>query len=206
MNILNTLLALAPIITVFLLLVVFKLSAKISMAIAYVVTALLAVFFWQAAPAVVAAATVNGMIVALTILYSASLDMSRPSANITSPTVAAAAITGSSATSTTMRAAVSMCGSRGHSLVRARAAAGPIPPRQNMATCSISSAREKGSPPFAIRSTRRAASCGRRARRRPRVACGIQVNATRSRSPAKSGRRRSRLSGPKQRPICALGK
>ena len=44
MNILNTLLALAPIITVFLLLVVFKLSAKISMAIAYVVTALLAVF------------------------------------------------------------------------------------------------------------------------------------------------------------------
>ena len=69
MNILNTLLALAPIITVFLLLVVFKLSAKISMAIAYVVTALLAVFFWQAAPAVVAAATVNGMIVALTILY-----------------------------------------------------------------------------------------------------------------------------------------
>ena len=53
MNILNTLLALAPIITVFLLLVVFKLSAKISMAIAYVVTALLAVFFWQAAPAVV---------------------------------------------------------------------------------------------------------------------------------------------------------
>ena len=43
MNILNTLLALAPIITVFLLLVVFKLSAKISMAIAYVVTALLAV-------------------------------------------------------------------------------------------------------------------------------------------------------------------
>ncbi len=59
MNILNTLLALAPIITVFLLLVVFKLSAKISMAIAYVVTALLAVFFWQAAPAVVAAATVK---------------------------------------------------------------------------------------------------------------------------------------------------
>ena len=69
MSILNTLLALAPIITVFVLLVVLKLSAKISMAAAYVVTALLALLVWQASPAVVAAATVNGVIVSLTILY-----------------------------------------------------------------------------------------------------------------------------------------
>ncbi|MDO5638717.1 MAG: L-lactate permease [Neisseria sp.] len=69
MSILNTLLALAPILTVFILLVVLKLSAKISMAAAYVVTALLALLVWQASPAVVAAATVNGVIVSLTILY-----------------------------------------------------------------------------------------------------------------------------------------
>ncbi|MDO1509410.1 MULTISPECIES: L-lactate permease [unclassified Neisseria] len=69
MSILNTLLALAPIITVFLLLVVFRLSAKISMAAAYVVTALLSLFVWNASFNVVAAATFNGVVIALTILY-----------------------------------------------------------------------------------------------------------------------------------------
>ncbi len=69
MSITQTLLALAPIITVFLLLVVMRLSAKVSMGAAYLVTAALALLFWKAAPATVAAATVNGAIVALTILY-----------------------------------------------------------------------------------------------------------------------------------------
>lgn len=69
MSITQTLLALAPIITVFLLLVVMRLSAKVSMGAAYLVTAALALLFWKAAPATIAAATVNGAIVALTILY-----------------------------------------------------------------------------------------------------------------------------------------
>ncbi|WP_131667574.1 L-lactate permease [Psychrobacter pygoscelis] len=64
-----TFLALAPIIVVFILLVVLRLPAKISMSAAYVVTALLAYFVWQASGAQVAAATVNGIIVALTILF-----------------------------------------------------------------------------------------------------------------------------------------
>lgn len=64
-----TFLALAPILTVFVLLVVMRLSAKVSMGVAYLVTALLALFAWQAAGATVAAATVNGIIVALTILW-----------------------------------------------------------------------------------------------------------------------------------------
>lgn len=69
MNGLSTLLALAPIMTVFVLLVVFRLSAKLAMSAAYLVTALLALLHWQASGATVAAATVNGLIVALTILY-----------------------------------------------------------------------------------------------------------------------------------------
>ncbi|UOO87349.1 L-lactate permease [Neisseria arctica] len=69
MSILHTFLALLPIITVFVLLVVMRLSVKISMGTAYLVTALLALFVWQTNSAVVAAATVNGVIVALTVLY-----------------------------------------------------------------------------------------------------------------------------------------
>ena len=65
----HTFLALAPILTVFVLLVVMRLSAKLSMGAAYLVTALLALFVWQASGAMVAAATVNGIIVALTVLY-----------------------------------------------------------------------------------------------------------------------------------------
>lgn len=69
MSLLNTFLALLPILVVFLLLVVMRLPAKVSMLSAYLVTAALAVFVWGAAVNTVAAATVNGVIVALTVLY-----------------------------------------------------------------------------------------------------------------------------------------
>lgn len=64
-----TLLALAPIAVVFLLMVVLGRSAKLSMGSAYLVTALLALFVWQAPGAMVAAATVNGVVTALTLLF-----------------------------------------------------------------------------------------------------------------------------------------
>lgn len=63
------LLALAPIAVVFLLMVVMGRSAKLSMGSAYVVTALLALFVWGAQGAVVAAATVNGIVTAITLLF-----------------------------------------------------------------------------------------------------------------------------------------
>lgn len=65
----NTLLAIAPIFTVFLFLVVMRRSATLSMGLAYAVTALLALFVWGAPGNKVAAATVNGVIVALTVLF-----------------------------------------------------------------------------------------------------------------------------------------
>lgn len=64
-----TLLALAPIAVVFLLMVVLGRSAKLSMGSAYLVTALLALFVWQAPGAMVAAATINGVVTALTLLF-----------------------------------------------------------------------------------------------------------------------------------------
>ena len=64
-----TFLALAPILVVLVLLVMLRLPAKISMGVAYLVTAILALFVWQASGAQVAAATVNGIIVALTLLF-----------------------------------------------------------------------------------------------------------------------------------------
>lgn len=69
MNLGHTLLALTPIAVVFLLMVVLERSAKTSMSVAYVVTALLALFVWQAPGAVVAAATVNGIVTAITLLF-----------------------------------------------------------------------------------------------------------------------------------------
>ena len=69
MNLGHTLLALTPIAVVFLLMVVLARSAKTSMSVAYVVTALLALFVWQAPGAVVAAATVNGIVTAITLLF-----------------------------------------------------------------------------------------------------------------------------------------
>ncbi|WP_230655985.1 L-lactate permease [Psychrobacter sp. I-STPA10] len=64
-----TFLALAPILVVFVLLVVMRLPAKVSMGAAYLVTAALSFFVWQVSGAQVAAATVNGVIIALTILF-----------------------------------------------------------------------------------------------------------------------------------------
>ncbi len=69
MGIVHTLLAIAPIFTVFLLLVVMRRSATLSMGVAYAVTALLALFVWGAPGNKVAAATVNGVLVALTVLF-----------------------------------------------------------------------------------------------------------------------------------------
>ena len=68
MNLGHTLLALTPIAVVFLLMVVLARSAKLSMSVAYIVTALLALFVWQAPGAVVAAASVNGVVTAITLL------------------------------------------------------------------------------------------------------------------------------------------
>ena len=64
-----TFLALTPILTVFLLLVVLRLPAKSAMTASYLVTASLALFVWQTGTAKVAAATTNGVIVALTLLF-----------------------------------------------------------------------------------------------------------------------------------------
>ena len=69
MNLGHTLLALTPIAVVFLLMVVLGRSAKLSMSSAYLVTALLALFVWQAPGAVIAAATINGVVTAITLLF-----------------------------------------------------------------------------------------------------------------------------------------
>lgn len=61
--------ALMPIAVVFLLLVVMRKSAKLSMLAAYLVTAGLALWLWGAAPEKVAGATVNGLVTAITLLY-----------------------------------------------------------------------------------------------------------------------------------------
>ncbi|WP_027008744.1 L-lactate permease [Conchiformibius kuhniae] len=65
----HTLLALSPILVVFLLLVVLRWSAKAAMAVALTVTAALALTVWKTAPNVVAAAAANGVFTALTVLY-----------------------------------------------------------------------------------------------------------------------------------------
>lgn len=64
-----TLLALLPIAVVFLLLVIMRLPAKVAMPVAYLATALLALFVWNAPGMVVAAASVNGVLTALSVLY-----------------------------------------------------------------------------------------------------------------------------------------
>jgi lactate permease len=63
------LLALLPIATVFLLLVVLERSAKFSMFVAYVVTVLTALFVWGTDLAKVMGATVNGVVTAVSLLY-----------------------------------------------------------------------------------------------------------------------------------------
>ncbi|PSB11261.1 L-lactate permease [Pleurocapsa sp. CCALA 161] len=63
------LLALAPIITVFLLLVIARRSAKQAMPIAYLVTSAIALFIWQVPLAVITASTIQGLVMAAEILY-----------------------------------------------------------------------------------------------------------------------------------------
>ena len=63
------LLALAPIITVFLLLVIAKRPAKQAMPIAYLVTTAIALLIWQVPIAVLAASTIEGLVMAAEILY-----------------------------------------------------------------------------------------------------------------------------------------
>lgn len=63
------LLALAPIATVFLLLVIARRSAKQAMPIAFVVTSAIALLIWQVPVRVVAASTVQGLVMAAEILY-----------------------------------------------------------------------------------------------------------------------------------------
>lgn len=69
MGTIYTLLALAPIVVVFVLMVVLGRSAKFSMGAAYIVTVLLSLFVWGSAGSVVAAATVNGIVTAITLLF-----------------------------------------------------------------------------------------------------------------------------------------
>ncbi|WP_066801269.1 L-lactate permease [Moraxella oblonga] len=64
-----TFLALLPILVVFILLVVMRLPAKIAMPVAYVATALLSLFVWQTAGNQVAAATINGVLTAVNVLF-----------------------------------------------------------------------------------------------------------------------------------------
>lgn len=63
------LLALAPIITVFLLLVIARRSAKQAMPVAYIVTSAIALFIWQVPLAAIAASTIQGLVMAAEILY-----------------------------------------------------------------------------------------------------------------------------------------
>ncbi len=69
MSLVYTLLALAPLAVVFLLMVVMGRSAPLSMGSAYVVTAALALLVWGSQATVVAAATINGVVTALTLLF-----------------------------------------------------------------------------------------------------------------------------------------
>ncbi len=63
------LLAAVPILVVFLLLVVMRFSAKLAMLAAYIATVLIALSVWGQSAGTVAAATVNGIVTALTLLF-----------------------------------------------------------------------------------------------------------------------------------------
>ncbi|BAZ44900.1 putative L-lactate permease [Chondrocystis sp. NIES-4102] len=63
------LLALAPIITVFLLLVIARRSAMQVMLVAYIVTSAIALFVWQVPLTAIAASTIQGLVMAAEILY-----------------------------------------------------------------------------------------------------------------------------------------
>ena len=63
------LLSLAPIVTVFLLLVIARRPAKQAMALAYLVTVAIALLIWQVPFSVMAASTIEGLVTAAEILY-----------------------------------------------------------------------------------------------------------------------------------------
>ncbi|MGO0577451.1 L-lactate permease [Ornithinimicrobium panacihumi] len=64
-----SLLAIAPIVVVGILLAGLRWPAKYAMPVGYVVTVLIAMLVWKMRPAAVAAATIEGLIVAITLLY-----------------------------------------------------------------------------------------------------------------------------------------
>ena len=63
------LLALLPIVTVFVLIVLFRWPATKAMPIAFFITCFLAFFFWKTPPGQIAAATLDGLVTAASILY-----------------------------------------------------------------------------------------------------------------------------------------
>ncbi|MEW6663110.1 MAG: L-lactate permease [Bacillota bacterium] len=66
---LAALLATAPIAVVFIFLVIMRWPAKKAMPVAYVVTAVLAVSVWKVSGTVIAAATIQGILITITLLY-----------------------------------------------------------------------------------------------------------------------------------------
>ncbi|WP_131105129.1 L-lactate permease [Ornithinimicrobium sufpigmenti] len=64
-----SLLAIAPIVVVGVLLAGFRWPAKYAMPVGYVITVIIALWVWEMRPGAVAAATIEGLIVAVTLLY-----------------------------------------------------------------------------------------------------------------------------------------
>ena len=65
----QAIIALTPILVVFLLLVVFRLPARLAMPLAWIYTALIALMIWRVPLAVTAASTLQGLVIAATLLY-----------------------------------------------------------------------------------------------------------------------------------------
>jgi lactate permease len=61
--------AFTPILAVFILLVVLRLPARVAMPLAWIYTVLLALFMWRVPPVVAAASTLQGLVIAATLLY-----------------------------------------------------------------------------------------------------------------------------------------
>ena len=64
-----SILALLPIVSVFVLIVLFRWPATRAMPVAFFITCVLAFFFWKTPPLQMAAATVDGLVTAVSILY-----------------------------------------------------------------------------------------------------------------------------------------
>jgi lactate permease len=65
----SALIAITPLAVVFLLLVIWQWPAKRTMPVGLIVTILLALFYWQVAPVTIAAASIEGLIIAAKVLY-----------------------------------------------------------------------------------------------------------------------------------------